>query len=252
MKVSGSVLSKIRMPLSIKRDAILLPGLFMFNCFIFSPWLRILSEPWLMVVWLYGFISLLPLVWRDRAPVTVFVIQWVLSVVTWPFLGLYASVVGTPLALYAVAAHCNKKRSLLALLASLVPALTNSTVAFRNFETLHHQLESFIPNAIILLGSSLGSWAIGRANQVIQQQVQHLEREREMIQEAVTAERRKIIRELHDIVSETTGKKTIAELRRLLRILEISRHSDHTKGLGERDVQPGLSKSNRADHNSSI
>jgi signal transduction histidine kinase len=106
-----------------------------------------------------------------------------------------------------------------------------------------------------------------------QRHVQHLERERETVREAeaVAAERRRIARELHDIVShavtvivlqaagaarvaatdfaqvtqslahiETTGKQAMAELRRLLGVLEAGDPTRYTVGLGELGPQPGL------------
>ncbi|HEY3895863.1 MAG TPA: sensor histidine kinase [Pseudonocardiaceae bacterium] len=254
-----------------KRDALLLPAVFIINCFIFSPWLRILSDPWLMIVWLYGIAILIPLIWRDKAPVAIFTAQCVLAIVAWPFIDLYSPVSAFPLALYAVAVHRNKKESLLALLASVIPIGICASVAFRVFDTLSVQLQSFIPNVILLSIVTAGAWGAGRVTRASQQHVQQLERERETVREAVAAERSRIARELHDIVShavtaivlqaagaarvaktnfaqvtqslqhiETTGKQAMAELRRLLGVLEANDSNGRPAGRGELGPQPGL------------
>src|SRR6478672_147293 len=121
MKIPGWIFSNI--PPSVKRDAILLPVLFVVNCDIYSAWRhldQIATQPWLLLIWLYGLVGLVPLVWRDRAPVTVFAVQWVLTMAAWPIMTQYSPVVGIPVALYAVAVHCSGRISLLALLASFV------------------------------------------------------------------------------------------------------------------------------------
>ncbi|MGH4007025.1 MAG: hypothetical protein ACRDTH_02460, partial [Pseudonocardiaceae bacterium] len=59
------------------------------------------TKPWLLLVWLYGLAMLVPLAWRDKAPVAVFAIQWVLTVTAWPIMPRYTPVVGVPIALYA-------------------------------------------------------------------------------------------------------------------------------------------------------
>jgi signal transduction histidine kinase len=271
MKIPGWATFGIHMSPAAKRDALLLPAVFIINCFIFSPWLRILSDPWLMIVWLYGIAILIPLIWRDKAPVAIFTAQWVLAIIAWPFIDLYSPVSGIPLALYAVAVHRNKKESLLALLASAVPIGICSSVAFRVFDTLSVQLQSFIPNVILLSIVAVGAWGAGRVTRASQQHVQQLERERETVREAVAAERSRIARELHDIVShavtaivlqaagaarvaktnfaqvtqslqhiETTGKQAMAELRRLLGVLEANDSNGRAAGRGELGPQPGL------------
>src|ERR687893_250817 len=82
MKIPGWVPSSIHTLPSAKRDAALLPALYLFNFFVFSSWPQlgdVATEPWLILVWLYGLAVLVPLAWRDRAPVAVFIIQWVLT-----------------------------------------------------------------------------------------------------------------------------------------------------------------------------
>ncbi len=259
---------------SAKRDVFLIPALFLLNTFFFAAWLRLsqlATEPLYIFIWLYALIVLVPLVWRDRAPVAVFSIQWVLTVAAWPIIPLYAPVAGIPVALYAVAVHRSKKTSVLALLASSVPIGLDAAVAFRVYDTLGEQILSFVPNATLLVIVTVGAWGAGRVTRASQQHVLELERERETVREAVAAERGRIARELHDIVShavtaivlqaagasrvaktnfaqvtqslahiEATGKQAMAELRRLLGVLEASNPDNQTAGIGELGPQPGL------------
>jgi signal transduction histidine kinase len=296
MKIPGWTAKSIRIPPSVKRDAVLLSALYLFNCFSFSAWLQlgqVATRPWLLLVWLYGLAMLVPLVCRDRAPVPVFVTQCVLTVAAWPIMPLYTPVVGIPVALYAVSVHCSKKISLLALLASFIPNGLAAAAQFKSFPTFTEGAHSFIPTAILLIVSAVGAWSAGRMTRASHQHVQNLEREREMAQreremareaevrkaEVLVMERRRIARELHDIVSHTvtvmlwqaagascvagtdfsqithtkvtqikhslehinaTGTQTMAELRRLLSVLETGDPASHAVGMSELAPQPGL------------
>lgn len=273
MIITGWIPRSIHLSPSAKRDAFLIPALFLLNLFFFASWFRLIhlsNGAWLIFVWLFAALMLVPLSWRNRAPVGIFAIQWVLSLAAWPIMPWYTPVAGFPLALYAVAVHRPKKTSLLALLASFIPIGLCAGVAFRVNDNLADQLYSFIPNAIFLVIATVGAWGAGRVTRANQQHVQELERERETVREAVAAERSRIARELHDIVShavtaivlqaagasrvantnfaqvtqslahiESTGKQAMAELRRLLGVLEAST-SDGRTGLGELGPQPGL------------
>jgi len=112
---------------------------------------------------------------------------------------------------------------------------------------------------------------VGRVTRASQQHVKNLEAERETVREAIHAERGRIARELHDTVShavtaivlqaagaarvantnfaqvtqslmniETAGKQAMAELRRLLGVLEASDPGSYSAGMGELGPQPGL------------
>jgi signal transduction histidine kinase len=263
-----------------KWDAFLLPALFVFNCFTFSAWIelgQVATKPWLLLVWLYGLAVLVPLAWRDRAPVTVFAIQCLLIAAAWPIMDLYSPVVGILVALYAVCVHCSRKISLLALLASFVLNGFAAAVAFKVWLDPSGALASFIGNAVFLVLVTALAWGAGLVTQARQRFAQLLERERQTVWEAVAEERRRIARELHDIVShavtvivlqaagaarvadtdfaqvtqslthiETTGKQAMAELRRLLGVLEAGDPASHAVGVGEAvgigelGPQPGL------------
>jgi signal transduction histidine kinase len=273
MKIPGSLPRSFHLSPSAKQDGFLIPALFLLNLFFFASWFKLIhlaAAPWLTFIWLFAVIMLVPLAWRDRAPVAVFAIEWVLSVAGWPIMTWYTPVAGVPVALYAVAVHRHKKTSVLALLASFIPIGLGASVAFRVNDNLADQLYSFVPNAIFLVIATVGAWGAGRVTRASKQHVEELERERETVREAVAAERSRIARELHDIVShavtaivlqaagasrvaekdfaqvtqslahiESTGKQAMAELRRLLGVLEAS-SAGSAAGLGELGPQPGL------------
>jgi len=276
MKVPDWTPKGIHIPLSAKRDVVLLPALYLVNVIIFSAWLQlgqVTTKPWLLLVWLYGLAVLVPLVWRDRAPMTAFATQCVLTMAAWPIMHYYIPVAGIPVALYAVSVHYSKEISLLALLASFIPNGLAAAAVFRAHPTFAEGFRFFIPNAIFLVVVAVGVWGAGRLTQASRQHVQQLEREQETAREAevLATERRRIARELHDIVShavtvivlqaagaarvadtnfdkvkqslahiETTAKQTMAELRRLLGVLEASDCTHPAAGIDELGPQPGL------------
>lgn len=276
MRLPGWMPSSVHAPPSVKRDAVLLPALFLVNCSAYSSWPllgQVAAKPWLLLVWLYGLVMLVPLAWRDRAPVTVFAVQWVLTVAAWPLRDLYTPVVGIFVALFAVAVHRSMAVSLLALLASFISNGLAAATAFNADGTFTSELTVFTANVVLLVIVGGGAWGAGRLTRAMQQHVRHLEHERESAREAevLAAERRRIARELHDIVShavtvivlqaagasrvaetnfgqvtqslahiENTGKQAMAELRRLLGVLETTDPARHAVGIGEHGPQPGL------------
>jgi signal transduction histidine kinase len=278
MRVLGWIPKSIHMPPLTKRDMLLFSALYIFNFIVYSGWAQldqVPARPWLLLAWLYGLVVLVPLVWRDEAPVAVFAAQWVLTVAAWPFMFLYEPVVGIVVALYAVAVHCSRRVSLLALLASCIPlGLQLTTILNVNADIMAHTpFEVFFTNGASLVAAAGSAWGLGRVNQATQRRVQELEREREADREAevLAVERRRIARELHDIVShavtgivfqaagaarvadtgfaqarqalmhiETTGRQVMAELQRLVWVLEASDPASHAPGIGELSPQPGL------------
>ncbi|MGH3673561.1 MAG: sensor histidine kinase [Pseudonocardiaceae bacterium] len=287
MKLPGWISRRIHIPPSAKWDAVLLPVLFLFNLFNFSTWhdlVDLTTNPWVLFFWLYGLVGLFPLIWRNRAPMTVFATQWVHAVAAWPFMSKYTPVVGIPVALYAVAFHHRRSVSLLALFASFISSGTTAYAV--SFKLPYHanatsMLAAFIPNALFFTIMTIGAWFLGNSRGVSQRHQQHLERKQEITREAETlaAERRKIARELHDIVSHsvtvillqangaasiadtdfaqitetqfnqikqslthitTTGTQTMAELRRLLSVLETGDATRDALGTNKLEPQPGL------------
>jgi signal transduction histidine kinase len=277
MRIPGWMPESIHIPsLPVKRDALLLPTFFVLNVFTFSAWIQlseVAARPWLLLVWLYGLAVLVPLIWRDRAPVAVFITQ-VLAVAPWPILHYYTPVVGIPVALYAVSVQRSRTTSSLALVASFLPNELAASVAFMNPSTSSSAgIYSFIGNTILLCLITVAAWGAGCLTQASRLHVQQLERERETAREAVAEERRRIARELHDIVShavtvivlqaagasrvaetdlarvieslghiQAMGERAMAELGRLLGVLRASDAASPAVGLGELGPQPGLAE----------
>ncbi len=274
MKIPGWMSSGIPISQSAKRDATLLTALFLFNLFFFAAWFKIAevpAKPWTILVWLYAVVMFVPLFWRAKAPLVVFCIEWILTVLAWPMRELYLPVLAIPVALHAVAAYRSRKTSLLALLATTIPVGFVSASSFSNYDefSFSYQIQALIPNAVFLVITTVGAWGVGQVTRANKQHVEELERERETVREAVAAERSRIARELHDIVShavtaivlqaagaariahtnfaqvtqslahiEATGKQAMAELRRLLGVLEAS--NPDAPGFDELGPQPGL------------
>jgi signal transduction histidine kinase len=264
------------MPPLTKLDALLFSALFIFNCFLFSAWMQlgqVATEPWLLLVWLYGLVGLVPLAWRDEAPGTVFATQWVLTVAAWPIMSRYIPMAGITVALYSVSVHYGRRVSLLALLASFIPIGLDLAAEFKLPHPGSDLYAAFFTQGVLLVVAAGWAWGLGRVTQATQRRVHDLERERESAREAevLATERRRIARELHDIVShavtvivlqaagaarvaktdfaqvirslthiETTGKQAMAELRRLLGVLEDSNSAHHSIGIDELKPQPGL------------
>lgn len=261
----------------MKRDVLLIPALFFVNSYFFSTGFHelrgVAAKPWLILVMLYGLAGVLPLAWRDKAPGTVFAILWAHTVFGWPILPWYPSVLGIAVALYAVSLHCEIKNSLLMLLAAVVPGAFLVTLPLRIEPDMPELGNQIIVNVIVVLVLFLGAWSQGRLIRAGQQHLKILEREREAAREAevLASERRRIARELHDIVShavtvivlqaagasrvaktdfaqvtqslahiEATGKQAMIELRRLLGVLGSSDPADHPVGPGKLGPQPGL------------
>lgn len=282
MKFPDWLAKRVQSPPSVKWDVVLLSVLFVFNIFNFSSWLdlsRAAVDPWLLAPWLYGLAGLFPLLWRNRAPITIFVVQWLLAVAAWPFMPKYIPVVGIPVALYAVSFHRGRKASVPALVASFIPSALDAYAA--TFRVFYHSgdvvLLVSIFNFVCLAAMTIGPWLLGDWIGVSQRHQQRLEREQKVAREAevLTEERRKIAREMHDIVSHsvavillqakaaayvadidfaqvtdnkfaqikeslahitTMGTQTMAELRRLLRVLETGDAARELK------PQPGLAE----------
>jgi signal transduction histidine kinase len=218
MKLLGWAPNSLQASLPVTRDAVLLLILYLFNFFTFSAYTQLAqvpTKPWLLLVWLYGLVTLVPLFWRDRAPVAIFVVQSILIVAAWPILKYYSPVAGLPVALYAIAFHRNKTICLLALMASFIPnGLVAAAVAGFAAEPAQRKLATFISSAIFLVLVAIGACIAGQLTQASHRHIARLERERAAAREAeerkqvaareievIAAERRRIARELHDSVS---------------------------------------------------
>jgi signal transduction histidine kinase len=279
MKSSGWIPSTIHVTQSVKRETLLILAIFTCNVFFFSAYAelgQVSTKPWLLLIWLYGLISLVSLGWRDRAPLTVFATQWVFQVISWPIISHYILVFGMLVALYAVSVHYGRKVSVLVLLSTLIPNGISLAGVFKFAGSAQMVIDGFF-----LVVATGWAWGLGRMIRSRQRHVLELERERETAREAeaLAAERRRIARELHDIVShavtviliqatgaacvadtdftqitdtdftqikqslaniKTTGRQTMAELRRLLWVLESGDPASDAVGIGGLAPQPGL------------
>jgi len=207
---------------------------------------------------------------RKRFPLLVFAGLVLHSVAAWqlPLLG-YHPTVGPLVALYTVAVLRSPVSSLLALLASALPASLVVADAVR-LAPADKRTATLIANAVFLAVLGLAVWGVGRWVGASRRHARDLEARRAVAaREAVAAERRRLARELHDIVAhsvtvmvlqaggaqqvltvdsaragealdriEELGKQAMAELRRLLVVLRAS-ESDEDNGL-EDNHQPGL------------
>ena len=210
----------------------------------------------------------LPLAWRRRAPVAVLLIVIAATAgalfAMRPVQGPVTSYIATIVAFYSVGAHCAERRALLgggiglAALAVLVATGQPGTVEAGSL-------------AVFAVAWLIGRYLRQRRSQVsgLQQRAARAEQEREeQARAAVTQERGRIARELHDIVAhsvsvmviqaqagqrlisdaaqartafrsiEASGREALVELRRLLAIL---RTADDQLAIGP---QPGLGSLN--------
>jgi len=206
----------------------------------------------------------LPLAWRRRTPVAVLLIVIAAAVCAEsairPSQGPVASWIAVIVGFYSVAAHCAERRALLGGGIGLA--------ALAIFIAVGHPGTLRFPSLLVLAAAWLvGRYQRQRRGQVsgLRDQAARLERDREeQARTAVTQERGRIARELHDIVAhsvsvmviqaqagqrlisdaaqagtafrsiEASGREALVELRRLLAIL---RTADDQLAIGP---QPGL------------
>ncbi len=152
----------------------------------------------------YQFGLVLPLVWRRRAPAAVFAVVAAVAFAQWLFAGqALPGDVALLAALYTVAAHCPRRRTLVAF---AVLAAGNLLAVIR-WAGSEHGVKSFVG----LCGLALAAGTIG-ANMrnrraylaALEDRAARLERERDQrAQLAVAGERARIAREMHDIVTHS-------------------------------------------------
>jgi signal transduction histidine kinase len=158
------------------------------------------------------------LFWRRRAPLVVFAVMWLHAVVAAVAIPSYGPVVGLMIALFTVANRSSRAAGIRALVLSLVPTaiLTAGEVAGAPPELVI----SVLAAALTLLSLvNAGAWSLGRWARAHHERLDLLERQRRReAQEALTAERTRIARDLHDIVSHSVGVMTLqaAGARRVL------------------------------------
>ncbi|MCZ4122514.1 sensor histidine kinase [Streptomyces sp. H39-S7] len=155
-------------------------------------------SPSLMV---FQWLLLLPLVWRRRAPLAVFGVLAAVAFLQWLAGAPLPADVALLIALYTVAAHSTRRRTLLAFavleLGTLLAALT--------WATHGRTTQSFIAlSAMVIAAAVIGvNMRTRRAYlAALEDRAGRLERERDQrAQLAVAGERARIAREMHDIVT---------------------------------------------------
>lgn len=149
------------------------------------------------------------LFWRRRAPLVVYAVMWLHAVIASVAIPSYGPVVGLMIALFTVANRSSRAAGIWALALSLVPTVILAA----------GEVAGAPPTAVVaVLVASLtllslvnaGAWSLGRWARAHHERLNMLERQRRReAQEALTAERTRIARDLHDIVSHSVGVMTL-------------------------------------------
>jgi signal transduction histidine kinase len=236
---------------AVLREAGVLAGLLVVDLLLFSDitaqGLPPARRAFLATAGVAGIVAL-PL--RHRAPLVTFGLAWVHSVaVVLLSGGWYSPTAGLLYTLYWVAAGRSRRVALAALLTTAVPfTLAVAGVRRAYPDVLAAPVVAGFAFAVV----AVVAWAAGRGHLRTGERVSSLEAERGAAERAaVTAERRRVARELHDIVShsvtvmvlqaagaariadtdpervrealvniETTGVQAMSELRRMLGLLQ--------------------------------
>ena len=210
--------------------------------------------------------ALAPLAWRRRSPAPVFAINLLCAAAfaAAPY-GNGVEGFGVLLALYTLAAHCPPRRSLLGLLAAMIAVV----IVFLRYPG-DIGIGDIAGNAVVFVTA----WALGNNLRTrraytaeLEDRAARLERERAaQTLVAVTSERRRIARELHDVVAhnvsvmvvqagaarrmlardpetartaieavEATGRTAMTEMRRLVDVLR-----EDNEPAGDLEPQPGV------------
>lgn len=226
-------------------------------------------HPW---VWILQLALILPLAFRRRAPLTVFGVIAGVAFLQWLVYQPMPADIAVLLALYSVAAHCTRRRTVLGyLIAELGVLLAVSDL--RHAVTLVDPVETWLKAAFMLSGATTAAAVLGlnvraRRSQLraLRARARELERQRDQQAAlAVAEERSRIAREMHDIVthnlsvmvaladgavyanpiapekataamrqSAETGRQALTDMRRFLGVLR----ADEPDAL--RHPQPGL------------
>lgn len=227
-------------------------------------------RPVIVVASLVGF---LPLAWRRSAPRTVFTLLWVHHLGASLLIDGYRPFLGILVALYSLSRIDGRRSSLIALITTylLIAPLAVAQEWDDNPGESRLRVAIFICLLEALFAGA--SWTLGRWAQRNLRHVSALEEQRDRAAvEAVLRERRRIARELHDIVShsvsvmvvqaagarrqlatnparadaalahiEGVGRQSMAELRRLLSVLDEPEDLDTERGRPIRgQPQPGI------------
>ena len=259
-------------------DLVILPVVFVLDILLFSSLLRadVLTAAGRVAIVAYSAAGVAVLVLRRLAPVPVFAVIWVHSVLALLITDRYVPVVLLLVALEAVAELKSLKVSLICLATMLVPTALLVTAAI-GAASEQAQLTAGVGSALFYVSVDVLAWGIGRwarrhHRQVDTLRVEHtleVQEQRALTENAVSAERLRIARELHDIVAhsvtimvlhaagakrvvdtdpdrakeslttiEESGQQAMGELRRLLELLR----EDESDLLRSGSPLPGLAQ----------
>src|SRR6476646_4385551 len=240
-------------------DLLLLPIVFAVDVLLFSQLLRtdVVDNATRVAIVCYSAGGVCLLIFRRLAPVLVFCALWVHSILALLFTDAYIPVLLLLVALERVAELRSLTVSLVALLSLAVPT-TLLVMAAARAASAQNVLTAAIGSAVFYLVIDALAWSIGRWARRHRLRMAHLQEEhilqvqaqQEAAENAVSAERLRIARDLHDIVAhsvtimvlhaagasrvvdsnptrakeslatiEESGQKAMGELRRLLELL---------------------------------
>lgn len=261
-----------------RADLVVLPLVLLTDLLVFSRLLRVdgvtAAQRVAIVVFAGAGVALLAMRWR--APVLVFAATVVMAVPPLLVTDYYVPFVGPLVGLAAVAQLRSTRVSLICLAASIVPIglLVGQAVMEASPQG---RLTSAVGSTVFYTAGFLLAWGCGfwlgrhqrRLAEIQQLHTQEVQRQRELAEQAVSVERLRIARELHDIVAhavtimvlhaagaqrvvrtdpdraaaslatiENAGQQAMSELRRLLALL---RDSGDVTGPADSFV-PGLAR----------
>ena len=242
-------------------DLLILPGVFLFDVLVFSRLLRAdITSAERIAILCYSAMGVAILAFRRLAPLVVFAALWVHDAAALLVTTSYVPVIVLLVALESVAQRHPIRISLIALASMLVPTFLLAAAAAREASTAATTTAA-VGSAVFYTVADVLAWAIGRwarrhgdrIDSLAQQHRQEVELHRQETEHAVSDERLRIARELHDIVAhsvtimvlhaagasrvvdtdparakeslatiEDSGQRAMGELRRLLELLRDS------------------------------
>jgi signal transduction histidine kinase len=190
----------------LAQDTVLAAGVCLTDLLVFSDLLKtdagrdkVLSSVALLA---YATVGCGALIWRRRAPVAVFALVWAHSLISTQ-LPRYAATIGLAVALYTVAAYCRITTARTALLLSGLPL--GLAVANQVHSATPSERTSTLLGSAVVQGLLYGvAWGAARWTRMSRQRAADLEYRRQTAaRDAVSSERIRIARELHDIVAHS-------------------------------------------------